>query len=173
MLRADSPDTTGATTRGTDTAAVATRVLTRRGTIAALTMALGGAAIAAATGLPAGALAAQPDPIFHLIERHREMCRIHAAACLRTEDHAELDAASDAEMDAACDLINSEATTLAGIAALVRYAVEVELPHWEYWPTGLVDDDDPSAAGRRYGRSWWWFLARNLSAVLDRLAVEA
>jgi hypothetical protein len=163
MLRADSSDTTGATTLRTDTVAVAARVLTRRGTIAALTKTLGGTAlVAAAAGLPLVATAAEPDPIFAVIQQHRDAYRAHAATCDAPEE--EQIAACRAEWAVADKLLTAQPTTIAGVAALARYAVEVEAKG-EYW--GLPYDYDPE------DRSWWWFFVRNLSAALDRLAVGA
>ena len=113
-----------------------TDALNRRRLLAGTAMALSAPVVA----LPALATA---DPIFALIEKHKEAYELHGLACDRESDAAEkalasgislskeypgkhetqaaLSAASDAAHDALWDLATTAPTTLAGAVALARY----------------------------------------------------
>jgi hypothetical protein len=90
------------------------------------------------------------DPIFGLIQRHRAATRAFAAAVSNKEKvqevhwpwsdaperiaaDAQYDAASDAWQEAIEDLLSTEPTTIAGVAAVLDYVNE---PSW-----GKEDDD--------------------------------
>lgn len=66
---------------------------------------------------------------------------------------------SDAETDAACALVSVKPTTMAGVIALLQYAVAADTDG-HCWPTDLQDDD-----GKKI-RSWQHFL---IEAVADTL----
>jgi hypothetical protein len=85
------------------------------------------------------------DPIFALIERHRAATRAFAAAVSnkdkvqeahwpwsdapeRIAADAQYDAASDARQEAIEDLLSTEPTTFAGVAAVLDYVNE---PSWD------------------------------------------
>jgi hypothetical protein len=70
---------------------------------------------------------------------------------------------SDAEMDAACALLDVLPTTLAGACALLSHANAYDTDG-EGWPRGLYSDDD-----RAIGRSWYHFLVANLAAALPEI----
>jgi hypothetical protein len=88
----------------------------------ALVTGLAGATAVAATGLPAGA--AEPDPIYAGIERHRAAL----AEVERQEAGIDLpDAVEEAyadEGEAITDLVRTTPTTVAGCAALLRHLQE-------------------------------------------------
>jgi hypothetical protein len=65
----------------------------------------------------------------------------------------------DAESDAACTLVSISPTTLAGVLALLQYAVARDTDG-EAWPRDLVSDDGTKA------RSWHYFLIENVAATL-------
>jgi hypothetical protein len=64
--------------------------------------------------------------------------------------------------EAAVALLNVRPTTLAGVTALLRYAVEANVDD-QVWPAELLTDD-----GRQ--RSWHQFLAENVAAALPNCA---
>jgi hypothetical protein len=67
-----------------------------------------------------------PDPVFALIEEHRIAHIAHGAVCASADSttEAQLEAASLADHDAQDALTNTVPTTIAGCAALLRYAHE-------------------------------------------------
>ena len=65
----------------------------------------------------------------------------------------------DAESDAACTLVSISPTTLAGVLALLQYAVARDTDG-EAWPRDLVSDDGTKS------RSWHYFLIENVAATL-------
>jgi hypothetical protein len=106
------------------------------------------AALAGLAALPVVlpvAATAGPDPIFTVIERHRELsthCDEAVSISAKLMDGPEFDAADeisaerrDALVEYAAVVIRSEPTTMAGIAALIRYVAS--LGEWQV-PT---DDD--------------------------------
>ena len=60
-------------------------------------------------------------------------------------------------------LLNVRPTTLAGVTALLRYAVEANVDD-QVWPVELLTDD----AG--YERSWHHFLVESVAAALPNCA---
>jgi hypothetical protein len=99
-------------------------------------MAAGGAILALATIPPAAAasaparLAANPDPVFALIEAHRAADDALTVACVeksRLEDLGcwDTDIDTEAEWSAVCDLVEAVPTTLAGVIASMRYIAEL------------------------------------------------
>jgi len=71
----------------------------------------------------------------------------------------EVSRTSDAEMDAAVQLVNIIPTTKAGLCALLKHAVDYDTDG-EGWPRGLESDD-----GKRV-RDWEVFLIENLAKAL-------
>lgn len=67
----------------------------------------------------------------------------------------------DAETEAACVLVNVLPTTVAGVLALLRYAVEADTDG-EGWPPVLESDDGQT-------RSWRHLLLANLAEILPEL----
>ena len=131
------------------------------------------------------------DPIFAAIEAHKAACAGLRAACdriavferelqangrlqreSRPEDErrqgeeieAALDRAHDAETDAACVLVSGLPTTMAGVMALLRYAIDAD-KDGEMWPTELQSDD-----GSKTG-TWHSFLIADLVDILPELTV--
>lgn len=96
-------------------------------------------AAAATAVLPAGALA-QTDPIFAAIERHRAAFKEFAAASLANDtvaakkigrqitqaDNDRLDAAQDADLEAAELVASTAPTTMAGLAAALVWLLEYD-----------------------------------------------
>ncbi len=127
-----------------------------------LTIAAAGAT--ALTVAPARAAAPAADPIYALIERHKQAVAVYDAATdvrarfndinMNDEQRKQLavlqdavDEAWDPREEAAIDLLNTKPTTLAGIVALCRYIepllnADGELPPAIYW-----DDETISSAG--------------------------
>jgi hypothetical protein len=72
-------------------------------------------------------------------------------------------AAFKAETDAACTLVNVLPTTLAGVIALLQYAISAN-PDGETWPDDLIADESSK-------RSWSWyhFLIANLAEALPAM----
>ncbi|MET4487660.1 hypothetical protein [Bradyrhizobium sp. LA7.1] len=75
------------------------------------------------------------------------------------EAEREVDRASDAETEAACELVNVIPTTPAGVVALLNHAVAYDTDG-EGWPRDLYSDD-----GKRR-RVWQTFLIENLAEAL-------
>ena len=69
----------------------------------------------------------------------------------------------EAQDDAAVSLLNIRPTTLAGVTALLRYAVEANVDD-QVWPAELLTDD----AGNQ--RSWHHFLVESVAAALPNCA---
>jgi hypothetical protein len=66
-----------------------------------------------------------PDPVFALSEEHRIAYIAHGAVCAAAEaTEAQLEAASIADRDPQYALTNTTPTTIAGAAALLKYAYE-------------------------------------------------
>ena len=103
-------------------------------------LAAGGAILALATIPPAAAasapagLAANPDPVFALIQAHRAADDALTVACVEKSRLEELGcwdtdidtkAAHEAEWSAVCDLVEAVPTTLAGVIVSMRYIAEL------------------------------------------------
>lgn len=73
-----------------------------------------------------------------------------------------LHSAHSAETDAALALVNIKPTTLTGVLALLRHAVEAD-PDGQSWPELLPHED------AKLSRPWHHFLIANLSEVLPAL----
>jgi hypothetical protein len=71
-------------------------------------------------------------------------------------------AAWNAEIDAACALVNILPTTSAGVFALLQYAIQADTDG-KLWPDLLPDED-----GKR-SRPWHHFLIANLAEVLPSM----
>jgi hypothetical protein len=76
----------------------------------------------------------------------------------------EVNRTSDAATDAAYALANVAPTTIAGVVALLQYAISIQP---EEWPEGVQSDDDTET------RPWHCFLIEMLIAVLPGLAVQS
>ena len=80
-------------------------------------------------------------------------------------------AKSDLVDEVAANLASVEPTTMAGVAALLKYFAAVEaIDGGAMWPDSLLDDDDRTLKGEA---SCGYFVARNVSRSLDRLGVAA
>ncbi|MDA9465345.1 hypothetical protein XH87_12230 [Bradyrhizobium sp. CCBAU 53415] len=82
-----------------------------------------------------------------------------------TEAESAMDRAGDALEDTAAALANVEPTTMAGLLALIDYALNGDTDG-EAWPD-LESDDD----GRL--RHWYFFCLQNVSGALRNLGVAA
>jgi hypothetical protein len=82
------------------------------------------------------------------------------------EIEAAIDLAYDAETDAACVLVSDLPTTMAGVLALLRYAVDADTDG-EMWPGELLSDDGSKT------RSWHHFPIANLIEILPELMAGA
>jgi hypothetical protein len=151
---------------------------TRRNLIAQAAAAIAGGALLGATlPLPESAGAAQPspDPIYALIERHRELsARYDAAVSVSAKlfDGPEWEAAEEvtaaactALLDFADSLVCSEPTTLAGVIALLRYAAALQ--EWEIPRNLEVVDVDGELI------DWSRAFFATVANALDRIGVRA
>jgi hypothetical protein len=130
------------------------------------------------------ALATNDDPIFAAIEAHKaafERVRgavdieyaIEAATPkgMRKNDQRYLEArkatsaAWESEGDAAIELLNVRPETMAGVVALLEYAVSADRDG-ETWPPELLADDGESV------RSWHHLVIQNLAEILPGLLRE-
>src|SRR5215472_10564704 len=124
------------------------------------------------------------DPIFALIQRHRAATRAFSAAVSnkdkveevhwpwsdapeRIAADAQYDAASDAWQEAIEELLSTEPTTIAGVAAVLDYVNE---PSW-----GKEDDDKKTILVEAFETSQEAALAflPMIAATLRRLAVSS
>lgn len=112
----------------------------RRGFLAQAAAAVaGGATLDMALPVSAGAPEFVSDPIYTIIEKHRELsARYDAAVSISAKpfDGPECDAAEEVTAAACTELLNyadslvsSPPTTLAGVIALLRYAADMQ--EWE------------------------------------------
>jgi hypothetical protein len=98
---------------------------------------------AAALGLPAVAqAAAEPDPIFALIEKYREAFDQHGAA-LDAEDEDQSTLACHAQAKAAQELCHTPPTTLAGLAAVLSFVINVHDADDDILDTFADNKDEP------------------------------
>jgi hypothetical protein len=173
MAQADSNNTTPAPVDSTR----------RRFMSQAASIAAGSAVLAVGATIPAPAQALQrlPDPILAAIEAHKAARivvysavdavsdrekQLKAEGKLRDKDDARLEEcqtvlsrAFDAETDAAIALLSEPPATMAGVIALLQYAVAADTDG-EGWPRELESD------GRTRSRSWQFFLIEMLADVL-------
>jgi hypothetical protein len=152
----------------------------RRFLSAAATLAAGGAAL----GLTIPPALATDGPIFVAIEKHRSAFASVVAAIdveqaaeaatpkgmRETDEHylearEAVSAAWEAEGDAAIELLNVYPTTMAGVMALLDYAISADRDG-ETWPQHLLSDDGET------GGSWHHFLIQNLTKILPDLLRE-
>jgi hypothetical protein len=154
----------------------------RRFLSTAATLAAGSAAL---LGLAIPPALATDDPIFAAIEAHKAaFARVIAAIDVEQAVEAAIPAgmrlqtyktderwlesgkavsgAWDAEGDAAIELVNVHPTTMAGVMALLHYAIAADRDG-EMWPPTLAADD-----GETVG-SWHYLLIRNLTEILPSL----
>ena len=137
--------------------------------------------------LPANAFQGVPDPIFDAIEAHKAArpamysaiddrsaaedeimgsgtavrnARAAGKADRLVVCESALSSAFENETEAACVLVTVTPTTLAGIIALLEYAIVADTDG-EGWPIDLSDDDE----GGRI-RSWHFFLIERLAKAL-------
>jgi hypothetical protein len=145
------------------------------------------AAGSAALGLAIPPAFATDDPIFVAIEAHKaafahviaaidieqaveasipkEMrLQIHETDERWLESRKAVSAAWDAEGDAAIELLNIYPTTMAGVMALLEYAISADRDG-ETWPDLLSGDGE-------IGGSWHHFLIQNLTEILPGLLRE-
>lgn len=147
---------------------------TRRGFLAqAAAAAAGGAALGATLPLPVSAQSPLQavDPIFAMIERHRDLSgRYDAAVGISgsLEEGPEFDAADEvtavactALLDFADNLVSSKPTTLAGVIALLRYAAA--LKEWEM-PRDLRGADEDGEF-TDWSRAFFTTVANALSQI--------
>jgi hypothetical protein len=147
------------------------------------------AAATLAAGSAASGLAIPPafatDPIFAAIEAHKAaFVRVIAAIDVEHAVQAEIpkgptkwsdprlidsrkatSAAWEVEGDAASELVNVHPTTMAGVIALLDYAISADRDG-ETWPRELLADDGET------DRSWHYFLIQNLKEILPGLLRE-
>ena len=125
--------------------------------------------------IPAVAAAADPDPIFAAIERHRVLSTEYdsAVAISGNLGGPEFEAAEeitsvccDALLEHANKLICSKPTTLAGAIALVRYVASLE--EWQE----PVDYDQQAweDAGELRPKNWHHTFLDTLADALDKMA---
>jgi len=178
MAQADSNNTTFAPVDPTR----------RRFMSQAASVAAGSAVLAVGASIPAPAQALQrvPDPVFAAIEAHKAARVVMCAAVdavgvrenelkadgkrIRDPDDAKLEEckatlsrAFDAESDAALVLVSEPPTTMAGIMALLQYAIAADTDG-EGWPVDLVSDDDTKTC------HWYYFL---IASVMEALPLCA
>jgi hypothetical protein len=152
-----------------------------------LTVAAGGT-VAAAIPTAVLAAAAAVDPIYALIERHKQAAAAHDATTEvrahfddlnmneeQKEQFYALEAAVDSAWDSldevGTDLVNTKPATLAGIVALCRYVEPflnekdtINLPEVIYW-----DDDTDSSAGGAFANA----IASAVEALMKAQAGKA
>jgi hypothetical protein len=156
----------------------------RRFLSATATLAAGSAAL----GLAIPPAFATDDPIFIAIVTHKAaFARVMAAIDIEQaveasipkemrlqihetderwlESRKAVSAAWEAEGDAAIELVNVYPTTMAGVMALLEYAISDDTDA-ETWPQDLLSDDGET------GGSWHHFLIRNLTEILPGLLRE-
>jgi hypothetical protein len=103
-------------------------------------------------------------------EKTRSWITVWEQTIVETDDPRWIDSVhevhrtSDAETDAACALASIAPTTMAGVVALLQYAITVRP---EEWPEGVQSDDDTET------RPWHTFLIEMLIAVLPGLVVQS
>ena len=138
---------------------------------------------------PANASPVGADPIFAAIEAHKAARAIVYSAIDPVEARekhlagegkrgrdregdtqleeckAALSRAFECETEAACSLVSEQPTTMAGVMALLQYAIAADTDG-EGWPSDLVSDDDGKT------RSWHFFLIESLAEVLPGMVAS-
>lgn len=150
-----------------------TTALPRRTILAGLAAAAPAAAIAS---LPVAA-AAEPDPIFAAIAAHEAASQAYTEALnRRSKDEKrglssaahdeECDKCGDLDFEAACVMVSTIPTTLAGAIALMKYSMSGEHRYGCEWPN-FFDPEDPDY---EHAKTWNWFLQRTLIRSLEYIA---
>jgi len=142
------------------------------------------------TAVVGTAIRSASDPIFAAIEAHKNAMEAYnllvprqdgleatipkerrqtrgADEIIETDDprwikfQRQINQASDAEIEAECELTNVTPSSIAGVIALLEYAskIEKEIGFREIYS----DPDEPS---EKLGRSWYYFVTRNLADCL-------
>jgi hypothetical protein len=112
-----------------------------------------------------------PDPIFAAIEAHRAAWAALEKGCKWLDDEstpeteAEFDRLNDAVEEAACTLVDTQPTTMAGAVALLRHAAEHEGMGDTF--EGLEDEDDGKM------KPWSYFMHRTLADALEGMKASA
>lgn len=137
----------------------------RRGFLARGAVTVAGASLLATPAFP---IPAGTDPIFGLIEKHRAARSVVSAAVYQHDHHEDahtydaVGLAFEAETEAACALINIQATTVAGLVAFLRYVTEADTDGMG-WPDLLQSDDG------KLERTWHYFLVEHLAETVSDL----
>jgi hypothetical protein len=128
-----------------------------------------------AAGVPAG----EVDPIFAAIEAHRAAAVAFSAAVTENGELEEIlleddprwiasqeavDVLGDAERDAACQILSVPPTTMAGVVAVLKYAVEADRDGC-LWAGNIVDDEHDGGCGMPWARH----LHRMLASAIERI----
>jgi hypothetical protein len=100
----------------------------------------------------------EPDPIFAAIQRHKDAYHAHGAVLEAGRDDDTIAAASDADLDARDALLEARPTTIAGAAALLRYA-------WKF-------SQQPGEEGI-WGEASGYRLHRHVADALEEIAARA
>jgi hypothetical protein len=138
---------------------------------------LTGTATLPVTALPA--IGAEPDPIFAAIESHRA-ARQRYSGSLEIEDWDGpiVDEAHDAARNTMLTLLDIMPTTLAGVAALLRYSADFDEKEPDCCP-GFLGYDEDADLPEEHSREWFdvqhkgqWhlWLQRHAADALDRIA---
>ena len=132
-------------------------------------MIAGAASLPVAAMIPAAALAAEPDPIFAAIEKHRAATKV----VVDTKDEEDLVDACHVQDDAAEEMVSVEPTTLAGVMTLLRYVTEhdVAFSHQD-WPADLSDGETLNARGRPLEMPFHGWLIRQVLSALEGMQVQ-
>lgn len=144
---------------------------------------------AAAAAAPAAAIASlpfavatEPDPIFAAIAAHGRAAEAYSKALRKQNDDEEIHKITDSEIlaanleaveltgeadtEAACAMLATVPTTLAGAIALMEYSMSGEHCYGCAWPD-LFDPEDPDY---EHAKTWNWFLQRTLIRSLENIA---
>jgi hypothetical protein len=118
--------------------------------------------------LPRVTRSSDPDPIFALIEAHRDLCQ----RCEAAVSDYEVNRLNSQANEIADQLLAKDPTSIAAAAALLRYGLErLESGFPGNYPDKEIGDE---GRGRRADgeicHSWQTIAARNVARALERLA---
>lgn len=104
-------------------------------------------------------------------ERRRSSVTAHGEEIVETDDPHWVESERavwrtyEAQDDAACELVSVQATTMAGVIALLQYAADADTDGMG-WPVDLQSDDG------KLTRSWHYFLAESVAAAMTKMELR-
>jgi hypothetical protein len=111
-----------------------------------------------------------PDPVYAVIQLHRDAVAAFNDRLKQFDGQDLPDDFADIDDHVALALLHTKPCTIAGVVALLRYAV-AHVDAGYSWPSNLVDGDEPDNGKplRSKETDWSYFLCDMLADVLESI----